>query len=216
MGLPGGGILAVQVKEPGYLTAKPLEPKTAGNVLHAADFQYYMYPYHALIPIDVKAGKAVTIPDIAVAPGRRQHIQIVEPGGKPVTGARILCLQVGLENKSLTGDIIAASDWHFAHAHPGQAETIIVSHAGRSLGGMVVLNGDEPDPVRVVLQPTATLTGRLLDEDGKPRPGMRLAHSPAVPVVGPLDGHRAERRTHDRPRWPVPHHDPRPRPDLPH
>lgn len=174
VGLPGGGILAVQVKEPGYLTARPLDEKTAGNVLHAANFQYYMTPYHALVTLDVPDGEATSIPDIALTAGREQHIQIVAPDGKPVTGARILCLQVGLLRQSLTGEIIADAEWSFANAHPGKAESIIISHAGRSLGAIIELKGDEPDPVRVVLQTCGTVTGRLVDEDGKPRPGMRL------------------------------------------
>ncbi len=174
VGLPGGGILAVQVKEPGYLTAKPLDDRTAGNVLHAANFQYYMTPYHALVTLDVPNGKATSIPDIALTAGREQHIQIVDPEAKPVTGARILCLQVGLLRESLTGEIIAGDEWSFTNSHPGKAESIIISHAGRSLGAMIELKGDEPDPVRVVLQPCGTVTGRLVDEEGKPRPGMRL------------------------------------------
>ncbi len=42
--LPGGGILAVVVKEPGYVNGTRLDSKTAGNVLHIADFNYYMFP----------------------------------------------------------------------------------------------------------------------------------------------------------------------------
>ncbi|MHB1561005.1 MAG: sigma factor-like helix-turn-helix DNA-binding protein [Isosphaeraceae bacterium] len=174
VGLPGGGILAVQVKEPGYLTAKPLDDRTAGNVLHAANFEYYITPYHALVMLDVPNDKATSIPEIALAAGREQHIQIVGPDGKPVTGARILCLQVGLLRESLTGEIIADAEWPFTNSHPGKAESIIISHAGRSLGAVIELKGDEPDPVRVVLQPCGTVTGRLVDEEGKPRPGMRL------------------------------------------
>ena len=38
--LPGGGILAVRSLEPGYLTAEPLTPKAAGNVLDQSNFEY--------------------------------------------------------------------------------------------------------------------------------------------------------------------------------
>ena len=173
--LPGGGILAVQVKEPGYVTARPLDSKQAGNVLHAADFNYYMYQYHAFAAIDAPAGETLAIPDIALTPGRTQHIQIVDPDGRPLPGARIVCLQVGLQRQSLTGDIIAGSEWTFIHAKPGKAEALIISHAARSLGATIDLKGDEPDPIRVVLKPCGMVTGRLVDEDGKPRPNMKLA-----------------------------------------
>ncbi len=80
--LPGGGILAVKASEPGYLNARPLDGRTAGNVLYApgVDFAYYMYPYHALVPIEAPAAKTLVLPDIPMAPGRTQHIRIVDPG----------------------------------------------------------------------------------------------------------------------------------------
>ncbi len=173
--LPGGGILAVRVTEPGYVTAKSLDAKVARNVVHPGDFQYYMSPYHALVPIDAPAGKTLVVPDITVAAGRTQHITIVGPDGRPVSGARILCLQVALQKMSLTGETISGSEWSFIHANPGKAEAVIISHVDRSLGTTIDLKGDEPDPIRIVLQPTATVTGRLVGEDGQPRPGMQLA-----------------------------------------
>jgi hypothetical protein len=63
----------------------------------------------------------------------------------------------------------------FIHANPGKAESLIVWRSERSLGATIDLKGDEPDPVRLVLQPTGTVTGRLVDDDGKPRPGVDLA-----------------------------------------
>ena len=173
--LPGGGILAVRVTEPGYVTARPLDAKIVRNVVHPGDFQYYMSPYHALVPIDVPGGKTLLVPDITVAAGRTQHIKIVGPDGRPVSRARILCLQVALQKVSLSGETISGSEWSFIHASPGKAEAVIISHVDRSLGATVDLKGDEPDPIRVVLQPTATVTGRLVGEDGQPRPGMQLA-----------------------------------------
>ena len=94
--LPGGGILAVEVKEPGYVNATRLDAKTAGNVLHIADFNYYQSPYQAMLPIDAPAGKNLVVPDIALTPGRTQHIQITDPDGRPVSGAAVLCLQAGV------------------------------------------------------------------------------------------------------------------------
>src|SRR5262249_46940406 len=51
-------------------------------------------------------------------------------------------------------------------------------HRDKDLGTAVVLQGDEPGPVTVCLQKCASLTGRLVDDDGLPRPGwvMGLIH----------------------------------------
>jgi RNA polymerase sigma factor (sigma-70 family) len=171
--LPGGGLLAVKVSEPGYLTARPLDGKTVGNVLFSPDidFPYYQSPYHALVPIEAPAGKNLVLPGILLESGRMQHIRMVGPDGKPVTGTKVLCLQSG----SLAGEDVPGDELTFIHANPGKAESIIAWKAGRSLGAVVDLKGDEPDPVRLVLQPTGAVTGRLVDEDGKPRAGVDLA-----------------------------------------
>jgi hypothetical protein len=66
------------------------------------------------------------------------------------------------------------AEFSFTHANPGKAETIAVVHKGRSLGGAVDLKGDERDPVQILLKPTGTVSGRLVDDDGKPRPGVSL------------------------------------------
>ena len=98
---------------------------------------------------------------------------------------------------------------------PAKAETVVIVHEGRSLGAAVNLKGDEPDPMRIVLQPTGTVTGRLLDEDGKPRAGAALAvnyhiwhrggpmmqgrHEPLTP--GPMAGSASHTSS---PGWAIP------------
>jgi RNA polymerase sigma factor (sigma-70 family) len=171
IGLPGGGILAVKAGEPGYVYGQRLEDKVAGNVLHAAEFQYYQYPFHELVPIDVPTGESHAVSDIALTPGRTQHIQIVAPDGRPVTGTKMFCFQ----GTPLDGEPILGDQLTFTHANPGKAESIVIVHEGRSIGAVINLKGDEPDPVRIELKPTGAVTGRLIGEDGKPRAGVHLS-----------------------------------------
>ena len=162
----------MQVRQPGYLTAQPLDLKVAGNVLHAANFEYQMHAYQALIPIDVPTGVRLAIPDITVVPGRTQHVQMIGPDGRPVAGARVSSLQ---DQRSNGGEPLIGSELTFIHANPGKPETIVVLQADRSLGATVALKGDEADPIRLSLQPTGTVTGRLVDEAGHPRSDVYLA-----------------------------------------
>jgi hypothetical protein len=46
---------------------------------------------------------------------------------------------------------------------------VIVSHEGRKLIGSAFLKGDEPGPVTIRLVPWGTVTGRIVDDEGKPR-----------------------------------------------
>jgi hypothetical protein len=100
-----------------------------------------------------------------------QHIRIVGPDGRPVEGARVFCLQ----DASFGGYPLTRDELTFHHATPGKGEAIAFVHEGRALGAAVELRGDEPDPVRVVMQPTGSVSGRLVDEGGRPRPGVGLA-----------------------------------------
>jgi RNA polymerase sigma factor (sigma-70 family) len=172
--IPGPGVLLVRAEGPGYLAARPPDEKILGNILLAPGVEFrpnYMKPYHALVPIEAPAGKTLALPDIALTAGRMQHIRMVDPDGKPVAGTKVLCLQSG----SLAGQDVPGDELTFIHANPGKAESIIVWQDARSLGATVDLKGDEPDPFRLVLRPTGTVTSRLVDEDGKPRPEVDLA-----------------------------------------
>ncbi len=86
--LPGGGILTVRTTDPTFLTAKPLVPKVAGNVLWVGNFTNDMGSYQALVPIDVRDAERSILADIRLVPGRPQRVQIVGPDGRPVAGTR--------------------------------------------------------------------------------------------------------------------------------
>jgi hypothetical protein len=49
-------------------------------------------------------------------------------------------------------------------------------HEGRKLAGSVYLTGDEVGPLTVRLQPSSTVTGRIVDEEGRPRGGLALSN----------------------------------------
>jgi len=166
--LPGGGILTVRTREPGYLSAQPLLPKVAGNVLHAANFEYQMEQYQALVPINPGGGEKTLIPDIVVVPGRTQHVQVIGPAGRPVASARVF----GRRQGSLDGEVLKDAGFTFVHPKPGTDEAILVVQDNEAAGGFMLIKGDEPDPIRITLQPTGTITGRLVDEEGRPRPSV--------------------------------------------
>jgi Carboxypeptidase regulatory-like domain len=155
----------VKSGEPGYLGAGPLDPKVAGDVLSQLNFD--LATYHAFVPIDVPADTGRIIPDIALESGRTQHLRVTDAEGRPVKDTWVYCLQGGSSHgEALSGDELA-----FLHDNPGKALTVMIVHQSHSLGAAVDLKGDEPDPMRVILQPTGTVAGRLVDEDGKPRAG---------------------------------------------
>jgi hypothetical protein len=168
--LPGGGMLAVRSLEPGYLTAEPLTPNAAGNVLDQSNFEYQQGGFQALVPINLRENEVSFSPDITLTPGRPQHVRPVGPGGRPVERT----LNFGEEGRSWLGDLVPGREFTFVHPRPGKPETVVILSEDRELAAFVDIKGDEPDPIRVVLRPSGTVTGRLVDEDGRPRPNVRL------------------------------------------
>ena len=168
--LPGGGILAVQTPDPNYLTAAPLAPKVAGNVLSAGNFNDSMSSYHALVAINAQRDEKSVIPEITLVPGRRQRVEVNGPDGRPVSGTRILSHQ----SQSGDGDTVPGTEFPFVHRNPGKAETVVIIQVKLGLGAIVDIKGDEPDPIRVKLHPLGAVVGRVVDEDGRPRASVPL------------------------------------------
>jgi RNA polymerase sigma factor (sigma-70 family) len=168
--LPGPGFLTVKAAEPGFVSAPQVAPEVTGKVLSAGDFQYDMPQYQALVPIDVSPDGSLTVPDIGLAPGRPQHLQMIDADGRPVAGTKIASSQ----RQPFDGESVPGSDYTFVHKHAGKPETLVILQADRALGAALELKGDEPDPIRVVLHPTGRITSRLVDEEGRPRSNVEL------------------------------------------
>ncbi len=167
--LPGAGVLVVSSLEPGYLAARPLAPEAAGKVLDPGNFVYGLEHYQAIVPINPRPNETTAIPDIVLVPGRTQHVRAVDARGRPVEQIRYV-----LPEGSWPGELARGAEFSFVHTSPGKIKRVIVSTETRNLSAFVDIKGDEPDPIRVVLRPSGTVAGRLVDEDGRPRPHMRL------------------------------------------
>ncbi len=204
---PGGGILVVRSLEPGYLTAKPLTPEAAGNVLDPPNFAY---------PAGPVPGPGADQP--ARERGRGHPRYRLDPGPAAARATRRPGWTAGRADAQLRRARPHAvrrprhrREFTFIHPGPASRRRSLIFSEDRELAAFVDIKGDEPDPIRVVLRPSGTVTGRLVDEDGRPRPNVRLESA--------LQPGRAEERVQraallpaapDRPRRPVPDRGTRP------
>ena len=138
------------------------------------------YNVLAEINLDPKAETAEL--DLQVDAGRTITVNPVDSEGHPVAGTTASGVSdVSSEYPQATSTIeIHALD-------PSQPRRVIVTHAGRKLIGSVYLKGDETGPLTIRLQPYGTITGRIVDEEGRPRAGLGI-----MSAGGSMPGRPAE------------------------
>ncbi len=167
--LPGGGVLGVRTVDTAYLSAEPLAPQLASRLVQFPAFRQ-AYGFQAMLPIEVAGRESLAIPDIKVARGRTQRVRIRDKDGKPLTGARV----VFLRRKSLEPERVTGTEFTFIPLRPGHAESAVIFHEERRLGGFVDIVGDETGPIEVTLRPLGAVKGRLVDEKGLPRANVEI------------------------------------------
>jgi hypothetical protein len=181
--LPGSGVLKfrAEVEGPNPYTQAALEPAdrkrafreddrgTGPSFLSAGGTIETLLGHNAYCLIEPAPGAESLTCDVQFDPGRAQRVKVVGPDGKALAGAMASGVTALGGITTLKGDGFTA-----LAVSPDQPRTVTCVHAGRKLAGHAVLSGKEAGPVTVRLRPWATLTGRLLDEEGKPLPGAEV------------------------------------------
>jgi RNA polymerase sigma factor (sigma-70 family) len=170
--LPGRGIIACRSELGRYRSGVGAEAIKGNRTL----FDTLPRPtssdgYHALAAVDLDPKVESVTLDLQVDPGRSLSVTVVDPDGKPIGGTKAsgigeLVSHVEYEQDSPTIEIHALD--------PSKPRRVTITHAGRKLVGSVYLKGVETGPLTVRLQPWGTITGRIIDDEGKPRGGVGL------------------------------------------
>jgi len=166
---PGPGILAARgdadrfVRGAAVDSFKHKQPKNGMFESHP----HYVVPvnYHTLAEIDPAAGAASLTRDLFLETGRPLTVTVLGPDGKPLTGTQIS----GLKDMSYWEATPADTSTHtIENLKPGKQRVLSFLDQARRLTGELVLRGDETVPQKVILQPFATLTGRVVNAGGEP------------------------------------------------
>ncbi len=110
--------------------------------------------------------------DLALDPGIKLSGTVVGPDGQPLAG----CKAINLCPHTMSFSIVTLTSGrvHRQGLDPKHLARWSSATMGRSSRGGEVARGDESGPLTVRLQPAGTVTGRLLDDDGRPRRGVRI------------------------------------------
>lgn len=151
----------------------------------------------------------LTIPGLRVPPGNGSFDlgtvilvagvavegQVSDPQGRPIPEAEVRLTAAGGSPAASGPDespspIFTGPDGSFRieDRRPGETVDLVVQHAGYAPASAPGLRLPREQPVRIVLQPTATVAGSTVDPDGHPVPGALILVLPSNPVhVGGAD-----------------------------
>ena len=177
LGLPGRGLLAARAPQEvsaNYVAgagAEKIKGADSRNRLTTFPLRILPQTYHTLVEISPAKDATSFRRDIALEPGKTVSGTVVGPDGKPVEGVRIYTTWNGLVSPPPEG---RPGRFTLKAINPANPQPFFLYHDGRKLGAAILPRGDEPKDYTVRLQPLGTLTGRVLDEDGRPVTGAEM------------------------------------------
>jgi hypothetical protein len=180
VGLPGPGLVAARLDDfrrgryvlgRGADRIQGYDPKTEGFKTKP-DF-VWARDYEALAGIEPGPGAAAITCDLQIDAGKTVTGTCAGPDGRPLAGVSISA-SLGY---GPTIDIrdLPTPRFTLCALNPERPGPFFFYHHGKKLAAAVVVKGGEAEGLTVRLQPTATVTGRLLDTDGTPLAGADVA-----------------------------------------
>jgi protocatechuate 3,4-dioxygenase beta subunit len=171
VGLPGPGVLAVRGMGSDYLLANQVDGGDKLDNLDTRPFVISIISYHRLVPInppkDATSHKAKVILD----PGLRLTGTLLDPDGKPLTGVLVYGSHPW---GAWHHGPLKTAEFEVVHFNPRQPRTVIALHVEKQLAKLLEFKLNDNKPQSVRLEPCGQVVGRLVDEEGQPRPGVEL------------------------------------------
>ena len=108
--------------------------------------------------------------DVTLDPGWTFTGTLLGPDGKPLVGAR----SFGLTDRDGRPEAMKTAEFTVRAFNPRRPRDVFFQHPEKGLVGVARPPKENGGSVTVQMEPGATITGRLVDADGKPRAGVDL------------------------------------------
>ena len=134
-----------------------------------------LYTQHmqALAAIDPADGVASVEHDFRLDPGKTLTGAVLDPAGKPLAGTDYRGWAAEPTEELGWGHL--GSDTFTVNCYRAdKPRRLLFVHLGRKLAGSLALEGPQPGPLSVRLQPWGAISGRVVDAQGKPVSGITL------------------------------------------
>ncbi len=115
-----------------------------------------------------------------------RRFRLVDPEGNPVRGASV----TGLAPKPVGAEVLDGDGAEVLALDPARSRALIALSPDGRFAARFEIRGDSAGPIVVRMEPAGTLTGRLVDPDGRPIPRVvpdLVYLDPANPDGWPLD-----------------------------
>jgi hypothetical protein len=180
--LPGPGVVVATVMGDWFLTAdraradQPAQARKLGIIRGVTAPEQCQ----ALEPIAPESTATTYRCDLSVVPAPEPIVRILDPGGQPLAGAIVS----GALSSDLSRECWWQSRQHGIFRVTGltrhRIRNLAIHHEGRRLAGTLAVRDAEPGPFVARLRPWGTVSGRLVDRDGRPRPGKVLSYQDSL------------------------------------
>ncbi len=174
VGLPGSGLVAVRYDKDSYLRATERDDEygkeSPEGFLDTLPLSLIPIHYGAVASVDpAKAVRSVKR-DMTLDPGWTFTGTVLGPDGKPLAGAR----GFGLTNARWNREARKTAEFTVQAFNPRRPREVFFQHPELGLVGVVQPPKENSGAVTVRMEPSAAVTGRLVDADGQPRAGVEL------------------------------------------
>lgn len=180
--LPARGLIAARARSPRYLTA------VGADSIHGLNDngRFVTSPsictpenHHALAEVSGTGDGGVIRRDLLLDPGMKVTGRVVDANGKELAGALVRGLT---PSDTWESDPLPSASFTATGLRPKGKRTLLFLHDQSRSAARVELHSGSDQPVTARLVPWGTLTGRLVDANGNPRPGVVL--QPLAPRQG--------------------------------
>jgi RNA polymerase sigma factor (sigma-70 family) len=120
--------------------------------------------YHTLVEVDPAREVENTTCNIVLRPGRTLSGIVLDPSGKPLAGAR---MRGRTASSQWWPEPLKTAEFEVLALEPDRARVVQFAHADKGLAGFLVVRPEDKGPLAVRLAPAGTLTGRVVNHQGR-------------------------------------------------
>ncbi|HEV3449161.1 MAG TPA: sigma factor-like helix-turn-helix DNA-binding protein, partial [Gemmataceae bacterium] len=178
LAIPGPGWLLIKAEDVNRFIRPDHYDGWDGGLLPTPNGTLVPGQHHRIVPINLEKGGQSPAYDLVLESGQARTGTVLGPDGKRLTGVLVAGLRPIIANgvefdpkRFRQKQILKNGTFTAFGVESDRARTLVFYHAEKKLGKVQAFRGDQPGPLSVRLEPLGAVTGRLLDDRGRPLAG---------------------------------------------